>query len=218
MNTGICRKTIGGLTALIVLSACAEVPSLNPRPKAADKPLVPLIKAQMVEGAVTLVPPAGYCIEPRSLTQDFALMARCDLLKAEGSPLGAPIGLITASFAQNRGDALSATDVAIASNAKVIETLDSEELSLVRAETPTPPNGQAPTHFRAATKIDNFDLSLALFSPAESEAQGAVGASLLRNLVRSSKAASLTTNTSKQVSAVAGDKKGLGATIAGLFK
>jgi hypothetical protein len=218
MNTGTCKKTAGGLAALMMLSACAEGPALNLLPQAEEKPLVPLIKAQMVEGAVTLVPPAGYCIEPSSLTQDFALMARCDLLKAKGSPLGAPIGLITASFAQNRGDVLNAADVAIASDATVVETFEGEDLSIVRAQTQTPPNGQATTHFRAATKIEDYDLSLALFSPAESEAQGAVGASLLRNLVRSSKAASMETNASELASTTGRQKKGFGATLSGLFK
>ena len=218
MNTGTYKRTIGALAGLTVLSACSGIPALAPLSKAVDKPLVPLIKAQMVEGAVTLVPPSGYCIEPSSLTQEFALMARCDLLEVEGSSPVAPIGLITASFARNHGDALNAADVAVANDATVIETLDNEGLSIVRAQTSTPPNGQAPTHFRATTKIHNVDLSLALFSPAESEAQGTAGASLLTNLVQSSKAASLDTPTLVRDSASPDDKKGLRTTIAGLFK
>ena len=173
----------------------------------------------MVEGAVTLVPPSGYCIDSSSLTQTFALMARCDLLDAENGALNAPIGLLTASFATNNGQPLSAADVAFASNAVVIETIDTGGLEIVRAKTDTPPNGLAKTHYRAATQIDGFDLSLALFSPPESEAQGARGTEMLRNLIKTSQDASIATDVAANtVSNISDTKKGFRATFSGLFE
>jgi hypothetical protein len=223
MNTGICKKTALGLTALMVLSACSEGPVFDLTQKTGTasetKPMPPLIKAQMVEGAVTLVPPLGYCIDPSSLTQTFALMARCDLLNAENGAFDAPIGLITASLAKSRGRPLSAVDVAHASNAKVIETLEKNGLKIVRAETLIPPKGLAKTHYRAATQIDGFDLSLALFSPTESEAQGSRGASILQNLVKASHDASIATSVAINLSSkIRPPTKGFRTTIASLFE
>ena len=216
MNTGIYNKTIVTLTALTVLSACSEGPVFD---LLQNDGTTPLIKAQMVEGAVTLVPPSGYCIDSSSLTQTFALMARCDLLDAENGALNAPIGLLTASFATNNGQALSAADVAFASNAVVIETIDTGGLEIVRAKTDTPPNGLAKTHYRAATQIDGFDLSLALFSPPESEAQGARGTEMLRNLIKTSQDASIATDVAANtVSNISDTKKGFRATFSGLFE
>lgn len=216
MNTGIYNKTIVTLAALTVLSACSEGPVFDLLQKGET---TPLIKAQMVEGAVTLVPPSGYCIDSSSLTQTFALMARCDLLDAENGALNAPIGLLTASFATNNGQALSAADVAFASNAVVIETIDTGGLEIVRAKTDTPPNGLAKAHYRAATQIVGFDLSLALFSPPESEAQGARGTEMLRNLIKTSQDASIATDVAANtVSNISDTKKGFRATFSGLFE
>ena len=88
MNTGICKKTILELATFLTLSACAEGTSFSLLEKANDvtpetTPMVPLLKAQMASGAVTLVPPSGYCIEPSSLTPKFAAIARYDLLEAK---------------------------------------------------------------------------------------------------------------------------------------
>lgn len=216
MNTGIYNKTIVTLAALTVLSACSEGPVFDLLQKGET---TPLIKAQMVEGAVELVPPSGYCIDSSSLTQTFALMARCDLLDAENGALNAPIGLLTASFATNNGQPLSAADVAFASNAVVIETIDTGGLEIVRAKTDTPPNGLAKAHYRAATQIDGFDLSLALFSPPESEAQGARGTEMLRNLIKTSQDASIATDVAANtVSNISDTKKGFRATFSGLFE
>ena len=218
MNIGICRKTALGLAALTVLSACSEGPvfdllqSTGTTPE--STPIIPLVKAQMVEGAVTLVPPSGYCIDPSSLTHIFALMARCDVLDAKNEALDAPLGLITASLAKNRGQTLTAADVALASNANVIETLNRPGLKIVRAETRNPPKGLAKVHYRAATQIEGYDLSLALFSPIESEAQGSRGALMLQNLVKASQDASVATN---QLSQTRPPKKGFRTTISGLF-
>ena len=223
MNTGICKKTALGLTALMVLSACSEgsVFGLLKETKTAPaaQPVFPLLKAQMVESGVTLVPPAGYCIDATSLTQSFALMARCDLMGTADAGLDAPIGLITASIAKNRGKTLNAADVAQASNANVIETLDTDGLNIVRAETDTPPMGLAKTHYRATTQIGGFDLSLALFSPIESAAQGIQGALMLQNLVRASRGMTIKTDVATTVTTdTAKPKLGFRTTTAQLFE
>jgi hypothetical protein len=222
MNIGTCKNMALGLAALFVLSACSEGPAFNllqktdAAPKA--KQTVPLIKAQMVQGAVTLVPPSGYCIDRASLTQSFALMARCDLLNAKNGALDAPIGLLTASLANSSGHALSPADLAAAGNATVVETLGEGDLEIVRAQTQTPPEGLSETHYRMAAQINGFDLNLALFSPSDSEAQGSRGVSMLQNLVTASQDASIATSVATKVPTKSPrPPNGFRTTIASLF-
>jgi hypothetical protein len=189
MNTGTCNKTVLGLATFLTLSACSEETSFSLLEKAKvvtpeATPMVPLLKAQMGTGAVTLVPPSGYCIEPSSLTQNFAVMARCDLLDAENSALDAPIGLLTASVAKSKANGVSLDDIMNASDTSKIETMTEGGPEVVRATTENPPLGLPKTHLRTATKIEGHDLSLALFSPIESDAQGARGASMLQNMIQ----------------------------------
>ena len=223
MNTGICKKTFLGLTTCVALSACAEGQSFNLFEKAKNvlpetTPMVPLLEAQMASGAVTLVPPSGYCIEPSSLTQKFAAMARCDLLEAENGALDAPIGLLTVSVAKSRANAVSLSDILSASNATMIETMTGSGPEVVRATTETPPLGLPKTHLRTATKIDGHDLSLALFSPFESEAQGERGAEMLQNMIKTSHDATVAQDVVVKTTLVdAEPDKGLHATLAGFF-
>ena len=223
MNTGICKKTFLGLTTCVALSACAEGPSFNLFEKAKNvlpetTPMVPLLKAQMASGAVTLVPPSGYCIEPSSLTQKFAAMARCDLLEAENGALDAPIGLLTFSVAKSRTNAISLSDILSASNTTMIETMTGSGPKVVRVTTETPPLGLPKTHLRTATKIDGHDLSLALFSPVESEAQGERGVSMLQNMIKTSLDATVAQDVVVKTTLVdAEPDKGLHATLASFF-
>ena len=65
--------------ALLTLSACegGQGFSRGGSPVAEEKPLR---QAILADGAVQVVPPQGYCIDPKSLKSRFALMARCDAL------------------------------------------------------------------------------------------------------------------------------------------
>jgi hypothetical protein len=224
MNTGICKKTVQGLATFLTLSACAEGTSFSLLEKAKDvtpeaTPVVPLFKAQMATGAVTLVPPSGYCIEPSSLTQKFAAMARCDSLDAKNGALDAPIGLLTASVAKSKANGVTLDDIMNASNTTKVETMTVDGPEVVRATTENPPLGLPKTHLRSATKIDGHDLSLALFSPVESDAQGARGASMLQNMIKTSHDATIAQDVVVQTSPIETQpKKGLRATLAGFFK
>lgn len=96
----------------------------------------------------------------------------------------------------------------------MIETLNRPGLKIVRAETQNPPKGLAKTHYCAATQLEGYNLSHALFSTIESEAQGSRGALMLQNLVKASKDASVAT---KELSQTRLPTKGFRATISGLF-
>ncbi|QUJ76370.1 hypothetical protein KDD17_15990 [Sulfitobacter albidus] len=75
----------------------------------------PLTQAKMMRGAVTLVPPTGFCIDPKTLNESFALMARCDTLGATTGSRGAPLGLMSVSFTRTGADAPLPTPQDIAS-------------------------------------------------------------------------------------------------------
>ena len=224
INTGICKKTVLGLATFLTLSACAEGTSFRLLEKAKDvtpeeTPMVPLLKAQMATGAVTLVPPSGYCIEPSSLTQNFAAMARCDLLDIENGALDAPIGLLTVSVAKSKANGVSLDDIMNASGTTKVETMTEGGPEVVRATIENPPLGLPKTHLRTATKIAGHDLSLALFSPIESDAQSARGTSMLQNMIKASHDATIAQDVVVQTSPIETQpKKGLRATLAGFFE
>lgn len=222
MNTGTYRRVLIGLTALL-LSACSQISTLGLLEEiglpSGTKIDPPLINAQMVQGNVSLIPPAGFCIDPRSLTQRFALMARCDVLGAGNGALDAPLGLLTASFAPSDGSAPKAADVAILGGNKVLEMLDFNNIDIVRAQTETPPNGMSKDHMRAIAQIGDFDVSLAVYAPPGSAAQGPRGALMLQELVQASQGkstAQLNSDTAPQEPK--GPKAALGALFGGLFE
>lgn len=216
MNTGIFKGLLLGLTAC-VLSACSQGLTFGPLQEIGSKS-PPLTKARMASGAVTLAPPSGFCIDPSSLTQNFALMARCDVLGGKNGALDAPLGLITVSIAQNTGTPIDAAGLASASNATVVKALSDETVDMVRAETATPPDGLAQTHIRATAQIDGYDLSLALYAPEHSAAQGSRGVRMITELVNLSQNASVADAVAAQASTITTDnKKQPKAAFAALF-
>ena len=80
--------------AMLTLSACegGQGFSFGSRGGAADKPL---LQTALAGGAVQVVPPQGYCIDPKSLKRRFALMARCDALGLPDVVSAAPRGILT---------------------------------------------------------------------------------------------------------------------------
>lgn len=223
MNTGICKRSLFRLAALLALSACSELPSFGAAKETVAKPISllakPVTQAQMVRGDVTLVPPSGYCIDPNSLTQRFALMARCDVLGAKNAALDAPLGLLTVSFAKSGRESLTASALVSASEAEVVETLNVENVDMIRAKTQTPPNGLSKIHLRGVAQINGYDMSLALFSPSQSAAQGARGPKMLQSIVQTSQEASVAKAVATKTSANrATQKSGLGAIFSNLFE
>jgi hypothetical protein len=207
MNTGICKKIILVLTTCFTLSACAEDPSLNlmeiankilPR----SKSMAPLYKAQMASGAITLVAPSGYCIEPSSLTKKFAAMARCDFFEAKDGAVGEPIVLLTASVAKSKNRAVSLGDIMNATNITKIKTITKSGPDVVLATTEMPPLGLPKAHLRILAQINDHDMSLALFSSLESIAQGERGAVILQKVIKTSHDATIAQDVTVQTSSV----------------
>ena len=191
MTTWTC-KPLAALSLLCVLSACDDVTggdglltSLTP-PEDAALPAVPLTQALMMRGSMTLVPPNGYCIDPESLTQSFALMARCDALGSSNDSGNAPVGVMTVSLARNAlSPALpSAQELAAASSLGTPTDARQSEQSVVFQTTGTPPSSDfSPTHWRSVSKVGRITMGAALFGPTGQRAVSAAGADLLEEMI-----------------------------------
>lgn len=181
------------LGVLAFLGACDEAldPStllagLTP-PEDAALPAVPLTQALMMRGKVTLVPPAGYCIDPDSLSQSFALMGRCDAMGAATGGPGAPAGLLTVSVARSAAKATlpSAQEIADAANLGPPRDLRESDGKIIFKTTGTAPGtGLAPEHWRAVAKLDRFTIGAALYGPEGRRAVSGEGASLLEEMLK----------------------------------
>jgi len=95
MNTGSPQEMLQGLTDR--LPKALPLTAKDPKP---------LSSAQMAKGAVTVIPPEGYCVDGAASSDMFALMARCDALGAAPTGATTPRGIITVSLVASSADAL----------------------------------------------------------------------------------------------------------------
>ena len=79
-------------------------------------PSVPVQKAAMLGGAVSLAGPDGYCIDVADsrLLRGFAIMAPCATLGLEGAGLPRALGVITVQAGRNGTNAVAGTEPALA--------------------------------------------------------------------------------------------------------
>lgn len=176
----------------LMLGACDSpgasgglISNLKP-PQDAALPPVPLRQAKMMRGTVTLVPPGGYCIDPESLSQSFAIMARCDILGAPTGGTGAPIGVLTVSFARSAADATlptAQTLIAAGQMSSPIQTRQSAASIVFQTTGPPPSSDLSPTHWRSVTLVGPFLMGAALFGPEGRRAVSEEGASVLEEMI-----------------------------------
>ena len=168
--------------ALLALSACEE----------GSDPFAGLSKAQltqarMMQGAVTLVPPQGFCIDPKTLNQSFALMARCDVMGADTGSAGAPLGVMTVSFTKAASGAAlpSATDITAAGSFGEPESLRRRDDRVIFRTTGVPPSSDLDSrHWRAVARVGTYLMGAALFGPEGQRAVTGEGAEVLEDLIR----------------------------------
>ncbi|MEP2715892.1 hypothetical protein, partial [Pseudophaeobacter sp.] len=159
-------------------------------------------QARFAQGAVTLVAPAGHCIDTTMLRHDpdggFVLLPRCNLLQG-GSLFGRNRAAVITATIGPAGDttALSATDLAqSAEGAKLLYYDDKGLLPLVRLQWPGHSamggagKGASAEHWRGAFVLNNHLVLLALYAPEGSVLLGPSGAEILTEMTRRSLAAS----------------------------
>lgn len=186
-------RPIAALGITMLLGAC-EAPvsgaglfaGLLP-PSDTALPAVPLTQAKMMRGRVTLVPPDGYCIDPESLSQSFALMARCDTLGAPTGGAGAPVGVLSVSFARTEKDADLTTpqQITTAFGLGPPEEVRSAATGVVFMTTGTPPSPDLHTHhWRSISTVSGFTMGAALFGPQGRRAVSLEGAQLIEEMIQ----------------------------------
>ena len=148
-----------------------------------------LSQASMAFGTVELVAPRGFCIDKRSLKQNFAIMARCDTLGAPSAAGDAPLGIITASFAVSPegGPLPSPSDTAVSLNLiGVSDPIETANTVTFRATTDRPIAGTGPVHWRATARIGDQIMGLALYGAENGRAVSPEGRSILSAVIAAS--------------------------------
>lgn len=178
---------VGLVGACDVMDAGSDLLAGLAPPEDVALPVVPLTQALMMRGKVTLVPPSGYCIDPESLNQSFALMARCDNMGAATGGPGAPAGILTVSIARStkKAELPTAQEITTAAGLGAPETLREGEQSIVFKTAGTAPSPDlSPKHWRSVAKIGRFTMGAALFGPEGRRAVTAEGASVLEEMIK----------------------------------
>lgn len=186
MITWTC-KAVGLTLALGVLAGCEDVTS---ELSIGSNEAAAVSQARMAFGAVTLKPPTGYCIDTNSLRQNFALMARCDVLGAPSAAAGASRGIMTASFAA--ADTLPTPDqtAAALSLEEVSDATQADTNVTFRAKGAAPVEGLSASHWRATALVGTQVMSLALFGPSGGSVTGSEGRTLLKAVIKQAQSAS----------------------------
>lgn len=169
--------------ALFALAACEEGGDFA-LPAPDDHP--PLQKAEMMAGRVILVPPHGYCIDSHSLKPRFAVMARCDALSDEAGTGGAPVGMISVSFAVlPDGNPLPGSqDLAAAYGLKNPRDVSQTAKRIsFRAEGAPAAKGYAPTQWRGVARLGSVMMGLSLHGPDKGRAISTEGRDMLHDLI-----------------------------------
>lgn len=149
----------------------------------------------MVDGAVVLAAPSGYCIDKGSLRPAFALIARCDTLGSGRKAAGKPLVLITAALVPQEADdtAPKSSDLAAVFEAEnVLQTVDRKGVALVQTDSATGLDGMSKRHWRGAFEVNGVLVGLALYAPEGSDAVGTSGAMILTALADRTRAQSRT--------------------------
>ena len=183
MNTWTCKGTaLAGLTALS-LAGCDPGAGVG---AGASSGTPPLGEVPLSGGAVRVVMPFGYCIDPRSLREDFALAARCDTLGGQGPYGSLPLALITimATPLPQGGPRPDMTSLKAGLNgAQILREAVSGTQPLILARDGTPPSpGLSATHWKSVFTAGGQVVALSLYAPEDSPALRGEGAALLRDL------------------------------------
>lgn len=183
MNTWTCKgTTLAGLIALSV-SGCDVAPGFGAGASAARTPLG---EAPLSGGAVRIVMPFGYCIDPRSLREDFALAARCDTLGGQGPYGDLALALITITATPLPPDGAQPDMTSLKAGlegAAILREEMSGTLPLILARRNAPPSpGLSATQWVSVFTAGGQVVALALYAPEDSPALQGEGAALLRDL------------------------------------
>ena len=191
MNTWTSRVCLTALVCLIVAGCDEGIVLPGDSSKSADA----LLSAELGRGAITLVAPQGFCIDPRSLRARFALMARCDTLGAAGAE-DAPLALITAtSVTATSTGPITAQELGAGAET-VLERQEVRGVTLIRVQGTPPGPGLRDTYWRAARRIGTQIVGLAIYEGTDATRLGPRAPRLLEQTMQRTEARSVTADNS----------------------
>ncbi|MFG6589654.1 hypothetical protein [Sulfitobacter sp. 1A12157] len=175
--------------AMLTLSACEGGQGFSFGGRAAT-PEKPLLQTALAGGAVQVVPPQGYCIDPKSLKRRFALMARCDALGLPDVVSAAPRGILTLALIEAEAEAPLPTPQQVAEAAGLSQLQEAgsiEGASIFVALGPVPAEGMSPRHWRGMARIGGHVASVTLYGAPQSRAISEEGRALVAELIQQSR-------------------------------
>ncbi|WP_299618681.1 hypothetical protein [uncultured Tateyamaria sp.] len=182
------------IAACLALAGCDDLSNLNLN---LPGQTAPLGFAELAGGAVTIVPPTGFCVDPRSLRQNFALMARCDVLGGEGGA-GLPAAVITATSVATRAGATITPAQAGAGSETVLERRDAPILSMIRVEGAPPIADARSVYWRGAGQIGDHTIGLAIYQGSNTPTLGGLAPELLVQTMQRSQNRSVANTVARQ--------------------
>ena len=200
MSTWISNPWTALAAMLLILAGCAEtagdgeqrgsfLTSRGTGPFAPPNHAMP--SAGMMNGAILLAPPDGYCIDRRSFREDFALLASCDALGAPEGYGAVPPGLMTVAVVPvQEGEA----DDAMAAwtkpdGARMLGSMRVRDVSLSQVTGGVSVPGAASDHWRGVARIGPYVLGVAAYRPARGDGPVLNGQAAILALVAGSRAA-----------------------------
>lgn len=168
-------KGLGTIAACLALAGCDDLGGLN---LGLSGQAAPLAFAELARGTVTIVPPSGFCVDPKSLRQNFALMARCDVLGGDGGQ-GLPPAVITATSIDTGAGATVAPAQPGTGSETVLTRRDTPMLSMVQVQGNPPIADARGTYWRGAGRIADQTIGLAIYQASDGIALGPLAPELL---------------------------------------
>lgn len=226
MNTWTSKRSCAAVGLVLSLAACSEggegLSFLSG--EATDAPSrrnVALLSAEMQRGAMTLVPPDGFCIDKRGLKQDFAVLARCDSLGGRGGAQDAPLGMILVSLTPTEGrpDLPETLSALIPAETTVKSRRNTEDLALAHLDG-TGPDGTDSLYWRGVAQVDQTLMALTAFAPDGGPFAEPGSGQRLESLVRRSHDATLAKAVAQKTPSAEApepERKGLGGFLSGLL-
>ncbi|WP_299746383.1 hypothetical protein [uncultured Tateyamaria sp.] len=215
MNTGTSKGLLLG-ALLFGLAACEDFAGLNLGGATSEN--LAISSARLADGTVRLVPPPGFCVDKRSLRQNFALMARCDALGGRLTT-DAPLAIITATTVMANGTTQISTSAFDSTTESVIQRIDDAPLALVQVKGKPPSADMRDTYWRGATRIGDRVIGLTLYQKANQADLGNVAPDLLIQTIEQTQEQSVVAAVALQDNSATQTPKPAGrGFLAGLFE
>lgn len=229
MSIWTCKQGLLAFACALILSACGTVPSDElaafpslggetdaPEERRTD---VSLKQTDLAGGALTLVPPDGFCIDKRGLKDNFAVVARCDALGGSDGAFDTSLGIILVSVAPVSENA-NVEQLLLASfddDVQVQELFGLEPLALAHLKGGAP-KGVDPVYWKGLSSVNGHLISLSAFAlKGGSFATEEGGRVLIALATRMANASQTRTARSTVVADNPRTGGGLGNRISGLF-